>query len=123
MNVPPGLGPSSDSELTVSTAPTASTAPDAGVRVPDLATQLDALKALSDPVRLDFLVRIAAAHEIACTELVQQANVTASTVSYHVKALKSAGLVNVRKEGRNYHYSLRRETVRLLALSLQRLAG
>lgn len=66
-----------------------------------------AFKALSDPVRVQLFAHIASREdEMSCTELVQLAHVGASTVSYHVKILKSAKLISVRKEGRNYFYSL-----------------
>lgn len=84
----------------------------AGVMRADEAVEV--FKALSDPVRLDLLERIAAVDEMSCTRLVDEANVSASTVSYHVKTLKAAGLVSVRKEGRNYHYTLIPERVRAL---------
>lgn len=77
--------------------------------------RIELFKALADPVRLDILARIAAVNELPCTALVEDANVSASTVSYHVKNLKSAGLVAVRKEGRNYHYTL--QPAALTALS------
>ncbi|GAA4866714.1 metalloregulator ArsR/SmtB family transcription factor [Saccharopolyspora cebuensis] len=72
-----------------------------------LANRTDVFKALSDPVRMDLFLRIATADEISCTEIVADADVSASTVSYHVKILKTAGLVAVRKQGRNYHYTAR----------------
>lgn len=67
---------------------------------------VNAFKALSDPVRVQLFARIATSTgEMSCTDLVNEARVGPSTVSYHVKILKSAGLVQVRKEGRNYYYT------------------
>lgn len=63
------------------------------------------LKALADPVRLDLYRRIACVEEMSCTRLVADAQVSASTVSYHIKNLKFAGLVEVRKDGRNFFYT------------------
>ncbi|MBH0119245.1 helix-turn-helix transcriptional regulator [Rhodococcus sp. CX] len=82
---------------------------------------VDTLKALADPVRMDLLRRIAAVDEMACTDLVEESHVSASTVSYHVKALRTAGLVQVRKDGRNFHYTYRPETVRAVADALNSL--
>lgn len=79
--------------------------------VPTAEDVVDVLKALADPVRLDLFTRIAAVDEMSCTQLVNDAEVTASTVSYHVKTLRNAGLVEVRKEGRNFHYTTDRNTV------------
>ncbi len=70
-----------------------------------VAEPVDLFKVLSDPVRLDLYQRIIAVPEMSCTRLVEDADVSASTVSYHVKLLKTAGLVAVRKQGRNYFYS------------------
>ncbi|UNN05128.1 ArsR/SmtB family transcription factor [Rhodococcus opacus] len=85
---------------------------------PTLDEMVDVLKALADPVRLDLLRRIAAVDEMACTDLVEESHVSASTVSYHVKTLRTAGLVQVRKEGRNFHYTYRPETARSLTAAL-----
>lgn len=68
---------------------------------------------LADPVRLHLLTIIARAREISCTHLVDQANVGASTVSYHVKMLTRAGLVTVVIDGRHRYVRFERETVRL----------
>ena len=83
---------------------------------------VDVLKALADPVRLDLFMRIAAVDEMSCTQLVDEADVTASTVSYHVKTLRNAGLVAVRKEGRNFHYTIHRDTLSGLGQFLGGLA-
>lgn len=72
-----------------------------------LTNDVDVFKALADPVRLDLLMRIVAVDEMSCTNLVNEAGVTASTVSYHIKTLRAAGLVAVRKDGRNFHYTAR----------------
>lgn len=88
-----------------------------------LAEHAEVFKALCDPVRMDLFLRIAGVSEIACTEIVIEAGVSASTVSYHVKILKSAGLVAVRKEGRNFHYTARLDTVATVAGLLEALVA
>lgn len=77
--------------------------------------RIDALKALADPVRLDILSRIAGVDELACTALVRDIGVSPSTVSYHIKSLRSAGFVDVRKSGRNYFYTIRPQSLRSLS--------
>lgn len=79
-----------------------------------VADPVELFKALSDPVRLDLFTRIVGASEMSCTKLVEEAEVGASTVSYHVKTLKAAGLVAVRKAGRNYHYTARPDAIATL---------
>ena len=61
----------------------------------------DLFKVLSDPVRMDLYLRIIDVPEMSCARLVDEAEVGASTVSYHVRLLKAAGMVAVRKQGRN----------------------
>ncbi|QSE86935.1 ArsR/SmtB family transcription factor [Rhodococcus koreensis] len=83
-----------------------------------LDTQVELFKAMADPVRLDLLKRIASVPEMACTDLVEESHVAKSTVSYHMKALRTAGLIEVRKEGRNFHYTYRPDAMKMLASTL-----
>lgn len=77
------------------------------MELPVRATPLDEVfKALGDPLRLDIVRRMAIGGEVACTALEQDLQVAKSTISYHVKVLYHAGLVEIRKEGRFYFYSL-----------------
>ena len=92
------------------------------VAAPSSEVLVDVLKALADPVRLDLFTRIAGVDEMSCTQLVDDADVTASTVSYHVKTLRNAGLVDVRKDGRNFHYTARPSTIQSLGLFLGSLS-
>ncbi|MCC7667278.1 ArsR/SmtB family transcription factor [Liquorilactobacillus satsumensis] len=68
-------------------------------------------KCLSDPNRLQ-LIRLLYKNkkEMSCTELGEHLNLTLSTVSYHFKALRLAGLTNTIKDGRTKYVSLRYET-------------
>lgn len=65
--------------------------------------------ALRDPCRLDMIRMIAGRPELPCTTLDETLSISKSTISYHVKVLYHAGLISVRKEGRNYHYRLRHD--------------
>jgi DNA-binding transcriptional ArsR family regulator len=69
------------------------------------------MKALSDPIRWKIVMQMAATEELACTTLEQTLPVTKSTISYHIKALVHAHLIDVRKEGRFYFYTLRRDVL------------
>lgn len=65
-------------------------------------------EALSDLNRLHILLLIMNQEdELPCAVLDEVLPLSKSTISYHVKALRRAELVYVRKEGRNYHYGLR----------------
>ena len=69
----------------------------------------DIFSALSDPTRLEMLRLLLAADEVACTAFEAAFPISKSTISYHVKALRHAGLISVRKEGRFFHYTLLRD--------------
>ena len=71
----------------------------------------DVLKALGDPVRLEIVRQMASSDEVACTTLEKTLHVTKPTISYHIKVLFHADLVAIRKEGRFYFYSLRKEAL------------
>lgn len=82
----------------------------------------EVFKALSDPVRWEILQQIAAVEELACATLEQTLPVSKPTISYHTKILQQVGLLAVRKEGRNYYYTLRREPLQIALDDLVRLA-
>lgn len=69
------------------------------------------------------MARIVGTDELACTVLEDAVAVTKSTISYHVKILYRAGLISIRKEGRYYFYSARRDEINeVLPGLLERLA-
>src|SRR5580704_13886945 len=79
-------------------------------------------KALSDPVRWSIIVQMASVDELACITLEDTLPVSKPTISYHTKILHHAGLISVRKSGRNYYYSLRRDVLNKLLDDLWELA-
>jgi ArsR family transcriptional regulator len=64
--------------------------------------------ALSEPVRIEIVGMIAAIDELPCTTLDAVLPIAKSTISYHVRILARAGLIEVRKAGRFYFYRLQR---------------
>ena len=66
-------------------------------------------RVLGDPTRIEILRLLVGGQEVACTTLEAILPISKSTISYHVKALKSVGLIKVRKDGRYYHYTLQRD--------------
>ena len=68
-------------------------------------TQFDSvLKALADPTRRSLFERITAADEITVGHLTEGSGVTQGAISQHLKALKQAGLVAERPQGRKVFY-------------------
>jgi ArsR family transcriptional regulator len=61
--------------------------------------------ALSDPLRLQVL-DLLREHELCVCDLCEALSVSQSKLSFHLKALKEAQLVQARQEGRWIYYSL-----------------
>jgi DNA-binding transcriptional ArsR family regulator len=83
---------------------------------------IEIFKALGDPIRWNIVVQMASVDELACVTLEDTLPVSKPTISHHTKILYQAGLINVRKSGRNYFYSLRRDVLRTLLDDLCELA-
>lgn len=62
------------------------------------------MRALADPTRRAVFEQIVDSDEITVVELTRASTVTQGAVSQHLKALKLAGLVAERPEGRNVYY-------------------
>src|SRR5215475_3024518 len=61
-------------------------------------------KTLADPTRRALFERLAREGELTVAALTQRAGVSQPAVSQHLEALKQAGLVSDRREGRSAHY-------------------
>jgi DNA-binding transcriptional ArsR family regulator len=83
---------------------------------------VEVFKALGDPVRWNIVTQLAQADEVACQALEAILPVSKPTISYHTRILSQAGLISVRKEGRNIFYSLRREVLHQVLGCLWELA-
>jgi DNA-binding transcriptional ArsR family regulator len=62
------------------------------------------MKTLADPTRRAVFERIVGDPEVAATALVKGLKVSQPAVSQHLKALRDAGLVMERREGRHIYY-------------------
>jgi DNA-binding transcriptional ArsR family regulator len=62
------------------------------------------MRALADPTRRGIFERIVTADEITVVELTRGSAVSQPAVSQHLRALKDAGLIAERREGRNARY-------------------
>jgi ArsR family transcriptional regulator, arsenate/arsenite/antimonite-responsive transcriptional repressor len=67
-------------------------------------------KALADPRRLDLLRQIGSCDgPSSCADIKVCHEVTAATLSHHMKELEMAGLIRVTREGKFASYTLRRD--------------
>jgi DNA-binding transcriptional ArsR family regulator len=62
------------------------------------------LHTLADPTRRALFQRVSSSREITVAELTRGSGVTQGAISQHLKALKQAGLVADRPEGRFVYY-------------------
>jgi len=75
-----------------------------------LALSRDLLIALSDPMRQD-LVQILARAELNVGDIADRVTLSRPTVSHHLNILRRAGLVRVRKQGREMYCRLNKERI------------
>jgi len=64
------------------------------------------MKTLADPTRRAVFERIAREGEVAATGLVRGSRVSQPAISQHLRALREAGLVTERRDGRQIHYRI-----------------
>jgi ArsR family transcriptional regulator len=70
-------------------------------------------KALADPRRLEVLRQIGRCNEPSrCVEIKECHEVSAATLSHHMKELETAGLVRVMRDGKFASYTLRRDVLK-----------
>ena len=70
------------------------------------------LHALSDPVRLEIVLKLASAGEIACGCF--GLAMPKSSLSHHFKVLRTSGVLATRREGKEWVNSLRKEDIEAL---------
>ena len=76
--------------------------------------------ALSEPTRLQILEKLKDGEQCVC-ELTELFNTSQSRLSFHLRVLKEAGLINDRPEGRWTYYSLNTEGIKELASFVEAL--
>ena len=79
------------------------------------------LKALADPLRLE-LVQVLAAGERCVCDLTDQLGLAQSRLSFHLRVMREAGLIEAREQGRWVYYRLRPEAIAALQAWLAGLA-
>jgi ArsR family transcriptional regulator len=79
------------------------------------------LKALADPLRLQVIEALHSGERCVC-DLTAELNLAQSKLSFHLKVMKEAGLLEAREEGRWIYYRLRSEPIEALQCWLAALA-
>ena len=78
-------------------------------------------KALSDPRRYELLERVARSRCLSCTDARESLPISPATLSHHIKELETAGLIDIRREGKFHFLSLRPGVLQSLAACLAAL--
>lgn len=68
-------------------------------------------KALSDPIRLEILKKLYSAESVCVCELTNIFDISQSKLSYHLKLLLSANLINKTSKGKWNFYSVNRDEI------------
>jgi ArsR family transcriptional regulator, arsenate/arsenite/antimonite-responsive transcriptional repressor len=76
-------------------------------------------KAFADPVRLRLMSMIASTTEICVNDLASEFNVTGPTISYHLRILREANLVDSKRRGTFVYFRVQPESLRPLSALLQ----
>jgi ArsR family transcriptional regulator len=79
-------------------------------------------KALADETRLKIFEAISASDHMSCGEIVSMRNVSAATVSHHLRILSEAGLISCRREGQFVYSQPVPETIEAYTQALAEIA-
>lgn len=83
----------------------------------DIESRVDVMKALADPYRLEILEILSP--EIRCNcHLQDQLDIAPNLLSYHLKVLREAGLIEGTKRGRWVDYALTEQAAEVIAAAL-----
>ena len=80
------------------------------------------IKALADENRLAIMMSLQQKEKCACY-LLEELNISQSTLSHHMKVLSKSGLVNSRKAGKWSYYTINKEEFENAITFLKALEG
>lgn len=75
---------------------------------------LNLLKVINDHTRLLIIKKLSSNYSICACKILEDLNITQGTLSHHMKALTSSGLVDYVKDGKWCHYYLNKNKFELL---------
>jgi len=91
-----------------------------GSRLPEqYAADAALLSAVADPVRLQLMAQLASGERCVC-DLVTEPAIPANLLSYHLKVLRDADLIEGTRRGRRIEYALRPDALARLDGALPR---
>ncbi len=90
------------------------------VAPPQNFTVVEGFHALSDPLRLQ-IIKLLQGQELCVCDLCDQIGVSQSKLSFHIKVLREAGLIQWRQQGRWTYYCLNLEQFVLLEQFLREI--
>lgn len=78
--------------------------------MPDYKKSAFIFKAMSDPTRLEILIMLSKGTLCAC-DILEAFQITQPTLSYHMKILTQANLIESEKKGTWMHYQLKQTSI------------
>lgn len=82
---------------------------------------LKIMKSLADNTRMEILTYIPDGKEIACQELMKKFPLTQPTMSRHFNRLVDAGVLNARRAGALWFYSLNRTYLKQIGINIDQI--
>jgi len=89
--------------------------------MPRIYTSSEIFKALSDNTRIDIISHVIAEKEIACQELMKRFPLSQPTMSHHFNKLVNAGILNNRKDGVLWFYTLNDKYLQSLGINIKKI--
>jgi DNA-binding transcriptional ArsR family regulator len=80
-------------------------------------------KALSDDTRIDILRHVIKEEEIACQELMKRFPLSQPTMSHHFNKMVNAGILNNRRDGVLWFYTLNTELLSKVGIDIVKIVS